>query len=69
MGNIGVCVILAKESFTDMVTFENQRVMDFSILGMWSMNIPGRGNPGTDKAGDLPYVLEEQYSEPNFLCL
>lgn len=27
---------------------------------MWNMSIPGRGNPGTGRAGDLPCVLEEQ---------
>lgn len=30
------------------------------MLGMWEMIIPGRGTPGSGKAGELPCILEEQ---------
>lgn len=45
-------------SFIEKVLFEcrPERVMDGTshLLGIWMMCIPGRGNRGSAKAGDLP---------------
>lgn len=62
----GVCYFSQGKLYWHGDIWKPERVMDSSILVMWNVSIPGRGNPGTDEAGDLPYVLEEQYSESKF---